>query len=341
MSQLIRFVNFASADSIKLNIQIVPAKPDSVFKVNSFSHSFTKNPVSNFHIKFNIDFLLSDLNILIPENQKDDFFQNTKLVIKYVCKVSRKTGLIDLEKIKNLDESKGIYCYQAEKDFVADDFDGYIEFICLLVRTQQAPLEKGYLTEQSSILGESQSRILHIEPYEEADQGNGNQLEVITGQIEHVGREDVGFLNVLYQFNSDTLTIILNEKSPKATLKALEHVYSNDAESKKLQDAIFSPIILSVWEQLAREAFAEMTDNSEGIPLDTSELSFPLNKVAETIAKTLYKGVNNNDAKEWLATMLSEEESKRHLIDKLVPLAVQEIAGLQDAYEPVSEKFKY
>ena len=341
MSQLIRFINYASPDAIKLNIQITPSNPDSIFTVNSSSHSFHKRPESKFLIKFSVNFQLANLEILLPKNHQDKFFQNTKLVIKYVCKISRKTGLIDLEKVKSLEESKGIYCFEVEKEFLSEDFDGFLEFVCLLIRTQDASQETGYLTDKASILGESQPRILHIEPFKEAAKGKGGQLDVITGPIDHLGKENVGLVNTLYQFNSDTYTIILNENSPKATLKALEHVYSDDAASKTLQDAIFSPIVERVWEQLAREAFLRMTEDAEGIPLDTSELNYPLNKVAETVAESLYSGSNKDEANDWLKNMLSEEDSKRHLIDKLLPMAVQEIAGLQEAYEPVAERFKY
>jgi hypothetical protein len=339
MAQVIRFVHFAEPHFLKLNIKVHPTNPDTIFSVNDSSLSFKDFPTSKFSIKFDVNFNINDLEIVLPENERDEFWKNTKLAIRYVCKSTRQRALIDLIKIKSLDEFKGEYCFEALQDFAPETFDGHMEFMCLLIRTKEVKAKDGYLTDEFSLLGESFQKTLHIKPYEEPT-SQGTKLLVKTGPLELSNTETLSTINALYQFNSDEYTITLNENFSRSTLRALEHEYSAGASSKKIQDVLFAPMEIAVWEQLGREAFEEMSESSDGVPLRTSELGFPLQYIAETIAETLYNG-SSIDSKEWLESMLLEESSKRNLIDKLIPLAAQEIVGLQDYLEPVTEKFKY
>ena len=337
MSQIIRCYAYPEPGKLNLDIVVRPLKGDRVSRINDFIQSFEIFPQSKFSIEFTVSYLSSDLEILLPKEERGQFTANTKLAIRYICKGSRQRNLIELNQNISLEQSDKLF-FSAEKEFNPEELSGDIEFTCLLVRVKGVGEESGFLTEKYSLLAESPSRRLYVDPFTQS--AKGGQLDVRIGTLEFNQGETR--LDALYQLKIDTSEIIINKNAPPNILKALEHEYQNDGPNKKLQDAFLAPMIVDVWEQLAREAFSEMMPiDSEDEPLDPSDLTHPLNKIAEAIALVLYPG-ELEDAKESLVEKLSEPESRTFLINRQLPLAVQVIGELPENYELASEaKFKF
>lgn len=332
MSQIIRFYNYASDGDLNLQISITASGDDKIDQINPSIYSFTSLPESKFEINFTLDYDINKLDMLLPEPERSDFEKHTKFIIKYECKNSRKRGLYDLAKAVSLNKAKGKHILECNVQHKPQEWSGDIDFKCLLVRVTESDNAEGFLTEQYSILAESASKKLYIEPFQKAMKGG--QLAVRVGKLEF--KDDVE-INALYQLKKDTSEIILNENAPKHILKALQHKYSGDGPGKKLQDALFAPIVVDVWEQLAREAFDEMVPSgSDDEPMDPEDLSFPLNRIAEQIALILYDG-SLEDAVADLKNKLSDQITRRYLINKQLPLAVQVIGDLQNDYELAAE----
>lgn len=333
MSQIIRFYNYASEGDLNLQISIKATGDDEILQINPSIYSFSSLPTSKFSIQFTLDYEMSALDVLLPKEERSDFHKHTQFVIKYMCKNSRKRGLYNLVKGVSLNKAKGNEIFECMIEHKPEEWFGDIDFTCLLIRVTESDNVEGFLTDKYSILAESGSKKLYIEPFQEASKGG--QLDVRTGKLDF-NDGDVE-INALYQLKKDTSEIILNENAPKHILKALQHKYQNDGPGKKLQNALFAPIVVDVWEQLAREAFDEMVQSgSDDEPMDPADLSFPLNRIAEQIALILYDG-SLEDAVTDLKHKLSNQITRRYLINKQLPLAVQVIGDLQNDYELAAE----
>lgn len=333
MSQIVRLYNHISHDDLNFQLSIHAGKNDNILEVNPTIYSFESIPTSNFSINFHLHYDINKLNTLLPEEERADFHKFVKFIIKYECKNSRRRGVFDL--IKGMTLSGANEVFEAQIDYSPNEWFGDIDFKCMLVRVIESKEDDQYLTEKYSILAESNSKKLYLDPFKESSLGG--QLGVRIGKLDF--NDGDAEINALYQLKKDTLEIILNENAPKHILKALEHSYKSDGPNKNLQNALFAPIVVDVWEQLAREAFDEMMPSgSEDDPIDPGDLSFPFNKIAERIALALYDG-NLEDAINNLKDKLSNQVTRRHLINRELPLAVQVIGNLQDDYEKVAEHY--
>lgn len=333
MSQIVRLYNHISHDDLNFQLKIHASKSDNILEVNKAIYSFESIPTANFSIDFHLAYDITKLNPLLPEEERADFHKFVKFIIRYECKNSRRRGVYDLTKAKTLKDADEIF--ETTIDYSPNEWFGDIDFKCMLIRVAESNEHDQYLTEKYSILAESESKKLYLDPFKESSKGC--QLGVRVGKFDF-SDGDVE-INALYQLKKDTPEIILNERAPKFILKALEHSYKKNGPNKNLQNALFAPIVVDVWEQLAREAFDEMMPSgSDDEPMDPRDLSFPFNKIAERIALALYDG-SLEDAINNLKYKLSNQVTRRHLINRELPLAVQEIGNLQDDYEKVAEHY--
>ena len=118
--------------------------------------------------------------------------------------------------------------------------------------------------------------------------------------------------------------------------------FKGDTNVKAIvRDALFRPIVVDVWEQLARKALEKMRpieESSDLEVLDPENLEFPYNRVADLIAKACYGG-SQTSAIDKLKDDIGDQKKRLKLINEQLPLVVQEIADLTNVYKSTSKNW--
>ena len=128
-----------------------------------------------------------------------------------------------------------------------DEWFGYITFTGFVVRKKSRRETKGFLTEKYSIVGNTQELVIHLDPIEKFD---GSEIEMDDGPIPQK--------NALYQLiQSNPPKIMIKEDAPEFVIKMLRHKGSGDRRAL-IRDTLFAPILVDVWEQLARAGIYKM-----------------------------------------------------------------------------------
>ena len=286
---------------------------------------FDSRPTKPFTIKFKAYLKRNIFGTLFhPDEQNPDL--NSKLVVRYLSSDSRQRGVIDLISSNADDASSkfsGIIEYDAEMTCDPITWFGKVNFEALLVRTKSAPSQDQFKTKIHDILGSSNTPLLRIDKPKEI---SGNYLKV------KVSPTNSDYPNALYELfveSSSEMMIGLNEQAPPILLEVLtsDHQSGNKAA---LRTALFAPIAIDVWEQLARKAFTMMVSEDRGsgivmiVPLDES--FYPYNNIADKVAEVIYR--NKSNYMTLLHDDLECDEDRDILINKKLPMAVQQLMDL-------------
>jgi hypothetical protein len=206
---------------------------------------------------------------------------------------------------------------------------GSIDLKGLLVRNKEFKKRKGFLTTKYSILGSSATKKIYIDPFKKFD---GSDMEVEFGKVSRSG--------ALYQLqHSNPPKLIINKDAPEKIKEMLK--YKGTSKTKNIiRDALFRPIAVDAWEQLARKALEKMTpieDSSDFVVevLDPENLEFPYDRIANIIAKSIYG--DPKSAVDNLKHDIGIQKKRLELINEKLPMVVQEIAELTEVYNKAAK----
>jgi hypothetical protein len=324
MTQKIRFYRYADQSDFKLSLSIDNA--DQLPEINSTSNgfSFEEKPKTFFKINFSLGIHSEIFNIVTPENSFEDE-NDFHFFISYISPTSRKRKTIELAKSDDISLNEIKYF---DGDILIDpnEWFGYISFTGFAVRKKSRREAKGFLTDKHSIVGNSQEFTIYIDPIEKFD---GSEIEMDDGQIPQK--------NALYQLiQSNPPKIMINEDAPEFTLKMLRHKGSGDRRAL-IRDTLFAPILVDVWEQLARAGIYKMLPDSDygGEVISPNDLAKPYNSIVLDAAKKMYSDAD--DPKQALIDEL--EEDPQTVINERLHQAVQVIGDLNKYYEKCAKVY--
>lgn len=326
MTQKIRFYKYADQSDIILNLDINnnESLPDINLTSNGFS--FEEKPPAPFNIDFKLAVNSDIFKLVVPENaieDEDDF----QYFVSCISPLSRKRQTIELSKSKDisLTEFKN---FEGNILIDPEEWFGSVSFHANVVRKKTRKNEvSGFLTDKYSIIGNSHEHVVYIEPLEKFD---GSEIEMDDGPIPQA--------DALYQLiQSNPPKIMINEDAPEFTLKMLRYKGTKNDRRVLIRDTLFAPILVDVWEQLARAGIYKMlpeADNGNYIA-DTSELPHPYRTIVEHVAKKIYS--DSDDPSKALVEEL--EEDPKTVINEKLHQAVQAIGDLSKYYEKCAKPY--
>lgn len=324
MTQKIRFYNYADQNDLRLSLDIDNA--EKLPEMNSVSNgvSFEEKPNSSFKIIFRLGVNSEIFDHVSPKNSFEDE-NDFNYFISYISPTSRKRKIIELTKSDAISINTFIYF---EKDILINpnEWFGHISFTGFVVRKKSRRETKGFLTDKYSIVGNTEEFIIYIDPIEKFD---GSEIEMDDGQIPQK--------DALYQLiQSNPPKIMINEDAPEFTLKMLRHKGSGDRRAL-IRDTLFAPILVDVWEQLARAGIYKMLPESDhgGEVISPQYLSKPYNSIVNDAAKKMYPDAD--DAAQALVDEL--EEDPQTVINEKLHQAVQVIGDLNKHYEKCAKEY--
>ena len=325
MARIIRFYKHASNDDLLLNISTLR---EEVETVSENILTFTKKPSEIFSIDFDLTVNLEVFDTIAPITEIDPE-SSVDYYLSYVSDSSRQRGFVKFEEDTSKISLTGKKHLSCSIDIDPSLYFGSIEFSGLIVRKKEFRKTKGFLTSKYSILGTSTDKRLYIDPFEKFD---GSDMDVEFGKITRPG--------ALYQLqHSNPPKLIINEDAPLSIKEMFK--YKGDNVKAIVRDALFRPIVVDVWEQLARKALEKMRpieESSDLEVLDPENLEFPYNRVADLVAKACYGG-SQASAIDKLKDDIGDQKKRLKLINEQLPLVVQEIADLTAVYKTTSKNW--
>tara|TARA_B100000780_G_C21122797_1_gene454976 strand:- start:1308 stop:2303 length:996 start_codon:yes stop_codon:yes gene_type:complete len=328
MTQKIRFYNYADSDDIKLSLSILQDEDLPQIKKASKGYSFEQKPEKPFDISFKILVNRDIFTNVVPSTRHEDE-ADYEFCISYSSSASRKRDVLKLSKSNDTTLNNDLP-FQGLITIDPSEWFGSINFQAIVVRNKLIARERGYLTDKYSIVGSSDDHNIYIEPLEKFD---GSQIEMADGQIRRDG--------ALYELiQSSPPRLIINEEAPEFTLKMLRYRSRDNSRRAFVRDALFAPIIVDVWEQLARVAIHKMLpeDSDDADIMDPKLITFPYNNIVQLIAKKLYGGTQE-DANAALIGQLENPIGRAEMINEILPVVVQEIGELNKYYERLASKY--
>lgn len=326
MAQIIRFYKHASIDDVLLNIS---TSREDVETVSENILTFTKKPSKIVSIDFDLTVNLEIFESVVPVSEIDPE-KSVDYFLSYVSDSSRQRGFIKFKEDSSKISLTGRKHLSCSIDIDPSLYFGSIEFKGLIVRNKEFKKSRGFLTSKYSILGTSSEKRLYIDPFEKFD---GSDMDVEFGKVTRPG--------ALYQLqHSNPPKLIINEDAPLSIKEMFK--FKGDTKVKAIvRDALFRPIVVDVWEQLARKAIEKMRpieESSDLEVLDPENLEFPYNRVADLIAKASYGG-SQKSAIDKLKDDIGDQKKRLKLINEQLPLVVQEIADLTNVYKLTSKNW--
>ena len=327
MAQIIRFYKSASNEDVLLNLS---TSREDVETVSEDILTFTSKPLEKVIIDFDLTVNLEVFNLIAPETETDPE-GSVDYYLSYISDASRQRGYVKFEHDSSKVSLTGRKHLSCKVEIDPSMFFGSIEFKGLIVRNKEFRKYKGFLTSKHSILGTSVQKRLYIDPFEKFD---GSDMDVEFGKVTRPG--------ALYQLqHSNPPKVVINEEAPES-IKEMFKYKGNAAPTKALiRDALFRPIAVDIWEQLARKALEKMRpieDTSDLEVLDPENLEFPYNRVADVIAKACYGG-SQAGAIGKLKDDIGNQKMRLQLINEKLPLVVQEISELTEVYKKTSKNW--
>tara|TARA_B100000787_G_scaffold71188_1_gene52321 strand:- start:1176 stop:2171 length:996 start_codon:yes stop_codon:yes gene_type:complete len=327
MTQKIRFYEFAKPEDVNLNVNILPDEELPKINTTSNGYSFEEKPSKVFDVTFLLLINKDIFSYLVPNIVHEDE-NDYAFYVSYISSSSRKRETLELVKSSSVTLNNDI-AFEGSININPSEWFGSISFNAVIVRKKTRAPSRGYLTRQYSIVGSSDDTNIYIDPLEKFD---GSDIEMDDGKI---SRD-----NALYELiQSSTPRLIINEEAPEFTLKMLRYRENDTTRRALVRDALFAPIIVDVWEQLARAAMYKMIPESESEEVaDPKSLPFPYKNIAQLIAKKLYGG-NQEEANNSLISQLDEVTTRTELINEILPVVVQEVGELNKYYERVAKTY--
>jgi hypothetical protein len=327
MAQVIKFYKNANEQDIVLNLSFQNNTNNSIENINDDIFTFDSKPTEIISVEFNMTLNLDVFNDIAPFEEVDPEL-SCKYYLSFVSDTSRQRGYVEFKEIENTQTLKKLYC---RFDIDPTIFFGSIDFQGLLVRNKEFREKKGYLTSKYSILGSSLKKRIYVDPYEKFD---GSDMKL--------GFDKIDRPNALYQcVHTNPPKINLNKDAPESLKELFRYKGSGNARAA-VRDAMFRPIAVDVWEQLARKAIEKMTpteDSDDAEVLYPEHLEFPYNRIANIIAKACYGG-SQSSAIDKLVDDIRVQKRRLKLINEVLPLVVQEVADLSDIYSKTSKRWR-
>lgn len=324
MAQIIKFYKNANEQDIKLNLAFKNDDNNPINNINDDIFTFNSKPSEIVSVEFDMTLTLDIIEEIMPFEEIDPL-SSCKYYLSYVSDSSRQRGYVEFKEKEKTETLKKLYC---RFDIDPSIFFGSIDFQALLIRNKEYRESKGYLTAKYSILGSSSKKRIYIDPYQQFD---GSDMKVEFDKIERS--------NALYQcVYSNPPKVNLNKDAPESLKELFRYKGSGDVRAT-VRDAMWRPIAVDVWEQLARKAIEKMTpieDSDNADVLYPEDLEFPYNRIADTIAKVCYGGSQTN-AIDQLVDDIRVQKRRLKLINDILPLVVQEVAELSNTYAKTSK----
>jgi len=323
MAQIIRFYKHASDDDLALNIIAPEAK-----RLSEVIYSFDHKPLKKVSINFSLSLERDSLNNIMPEDEKNKE-DSVDSYLSYVSVSSRQRGFIkfELDTSSSTKEKKIMSC---KMDIDPSSFFGFIEFGGLLVRNNAAANKANFLTSKHSILGTTKKIKLYIDPFQKFE---GSDMDVSFGKLSRS--------TALYELiDSTPPRVLINEDAPQSIID----MFKNRDEGNQralVRDALWRPIVVDIWEQLARKSLEKMMTDEDSAEIDVydpEDLEFPYNRIAEVIAKSAYGG-SREGAIGKLKSDMRNQKSRLKLINETLPMVVQELNDLTGIYKKLSKKY--
>jgi hypothetical protein len=326
MAQILRFYKHADANNFLLNFKA----PIDLDRINDDTFTFTSKPEKKISIKIDLVINTKIFESIAPETEIG-VENSVDYYLSYVSDASRQRGFIEFKENHSKIELTERKHYECELEIDPSMYFGSIDLKGLIVRNKDFKKHKGFLTSKYSILGASKTKKIYIDPFKKFD---GSDMEVEFGKVSRSG--------ALYQLqHSNPPKLIINKDTPETIKEMLK--YKGTSKTKNIiRDALFRPIAVDAWEQLARKAVEKMTpieDSSDfGIEvLDPENLEFPYNRIANIIAKSIYG--DPKSAVDNLKHDIGIQKKRLELINEKLPMVVQEIAELTEVYSKASKNY--
>ena len=326
MAQILRFYKHADSNNFLLNFQA----PVNVDKINDDTFTFTTKPEKKISIKIDLVVDTKIFESIAPETEID-VVNSVDYYLMYVSDASRQRGFVKFkENLSKIDLAEKRH-FECVLEIDPSMYFGSIDLKGLIVRNKEFKKQKGFLTSKYSILGSSKTKKIYLDPFKKFD---GSDMEVEFGKVARSG--------ALYQLqHSNPPKLIINKDAPE-TIKEMLRFKGTSKTKNIIRDALFRPIAVDAWEQLARKAVEKMTpieDSSDfGIEvLDPENLEFPYDRIANIIAKSIYG--NPKSAVDNLKHDIGIQKKRLELINEKLPMVVQEIAELTEVYSKASKNY--
>ena len=328
MTQKIRFYKYADQSDIILNLNIDDNESLPVINSTSNGFSFEEKPSTSFTIDFKLKVNSDIFKLVVPETaiETEDDFQ---YFVSCISPLSRKRQTIELSKTKSKDTSLNEFkIFEGNILIDPKEWFGSVSFHANVVRKKTRKREeRGFLTDKYSIIGNSHEHVVYIEPLEKFD---GSEIEMDDGPIPQA--------DALYQLiQSNPPKIMINEDAPEFTLKMLRYKGTRNDRRSLIRDTLFAPILVDVWEQLARAGIYKMLPEADtgDYVAETSELPHPYRTIVEHVAKKIYS--DSDDPSKALVEELQEDP--KTVINEKLHQAVQAIGDLSKSYEKCAKPY--
>lgn len=328
MAQVFRFYEFADGEDILLNFSHEDA---DIEQVSGDIWTYKERPSGPISITFDLSINSAIFESISPETEIDPE-SSVDYYLKYVCKTSRQTSFIKFEEDNSKQSLTGRIFFKCVIKLNPELYFGAIDFYALIVRNKDFRSYKGFLTSKYSILGESKTKKLYVDPFQKFE---GTDMDVQFGKVKKY--------KALYQLkHSNPPKLILNEDAPDHIKDMFNYSISDGKIKSLIRDALFRPIVVDVWEQFARKAIEQMTpvENSFDEVPNPSELEFPYNRVAEMLAVVCYGG-SQETASEALMSDVGNQKKRLDLINEKLPMIVQEKENLMSVYDKTAKNYTW
>ena len=293
-------------------------------RMSDFEYSFT-----NADRPASVD---GKVYVTIPEDSSDYFPEAENLeeeldvVIVWDCHRSRQRELLTMTPDHSFKK------WNADFSINCRSVSGALNLYAFGLRKRDAHKpEKGFASQKGTILfTSSPAFVIEID---DAIEQKGADLESrwIDFRDPTAGNITNDYATAIYHLSLDSAEPILylNDALPNDLKRLLTHEKQKGFKANA-RDAFFAPIEADVWEQLATEALSIFSDNGSRFDgLDAWQVG-----VLQALARVLTKKMDQRSAEAEMEKWSEIEVT--HVVEKVLPMALQEHVSLSTAFDKVS-----
>lgn len=199
---------------------------------------------------------------------------------------------------------------------------GVLRISCFLVRGKDAgSVSTMHAAFKGAILATSEDAEIILQP---DDKKKGGDLRTEWKSFNDIGKPASNYMNAIYYLDTkkNPPVLYMNDDLDD-DLKRVLDTEKTKGKQALIRDAFMMPIVSDVWEQLTTQALRNLDGDDSLDVLEEWEKG-----VIQAIARDLTRASSQEDAEAKIIEICKEEGAKIEMIDRILPLCVQERSRL-------------